>query len=330
MKKVLLASVLCSGSLLACVGDGGFVPEKNNDPDNPDVTDCRPSDVQDIYKDIDGDGYGDPATADRDCIIPEGYVTNALDCDDTEPRSYDGATELCGDKIDNNCSGSDVCATSLAAHWSFAESTGTDALDYSGNQINGLLRNGLVHSPSAFLSFDGSDDFVEVLDTDLFQLTAGTVAFWFMPSAIGDQQALVSKDSNGRDAGGQMTIYLNNDGLVRAKLESANQTYDIVSIAPVTPGQWHHVAFTFGGNEGMTIYVDDIEGGKDPYTGGLLRNKEPLAIGVGTDNSGNLTVEPINQPFNGQIADVEFYDRQLLREELTGLTAVTDPRLSGL
>ena len=330
MNRAWFTSAFCTITLFACVGDAGFMVDDTNDPDTPDVVNCRPSDLIDLYKDIDQDGYGDPATGTRDCEIPEGFVSNKLDCNDSEPTAYEGATDLCGDKIDNDCNGTDVCMNSLSAHWNFAATTGTDATDFSGNLVNGILRNGLTHAPTPYLTFDGEDDLVEVPDSDLYQLSAGTVSLWFLPTTIGTQMGLVSKDSSGNDAGGHMGIYLDADGRVQARLQSNNETYSVYSETPVAPGVWHHIAFNFGGNEGMSLYVDNIAGGIDPYTGGTIRNREPLAIGVSTDNSGDLTVEPINKAFSGKIAEVQIYDRQLLSSEVTGLMMTSDPRMSGM
>jgi hypothetical protein len=310
----------------ACLADGGFTVKDTNDPDVPDTAQCRPSDIQTIYLDADGDGYGDPAQSAEDCIIPDGWVDNNLDCNDAEPLAYTGATELCGDRIDNDCSGSDACEGSLVAHWGFTESTGLIAADDSGNLLEGTLQGGLIHSSDPTLTFDGQDDYVEVLDTQLFQLSASTLSFWFMPTTLGIEQGLVSKDAGGNGAGGHLSIYYDLDGTVRARLQSSNQTYEISSL-PVAVNQWHHVNFTFGGNEGMTLYVDDIEAGKDPYTGGLINNLEPLVIGASTDNSQPGSALPINKAFAGQITKAQFYDRQLLRGELTSLMLVTDPRL---
>ncbi|GAP69295.1 por secretion system C-terminal sorting domain [Bacteroidales bacterium 6E] len=56
------------------------------------------------YADADGDGYGDASVTMLACEQPDGYVSDATDCDDTDASVHPGATELC-DGIDNDCDG---------------------------------------------------------------------------------------------------------------------------------------------------------------------------------------------------------------------------------
>ena len=315
-----------SSLVFACAGDGF-----SSDYKEPgDTSNCRESDIETYYADSDMDGYGDPDSSMEGCDGLEGFVNNANDCDDTQPLVYVGATDLCGDKVDNDCSGADQCAGSLMGHWEFAETSGELTSDASGNLNNGTLLGGLLHTTGPGILFDGATNYIEVPDSLLFQLSEGTFSAWFLPTLANVDQAIISKDSNGNDAGGQFSMYFDANGTVRVRLQSANTDYQVASLTPVTLNQWHHVAFTFGGNAGMTVYIDDVEAGKNPYTGGLIRNEEPFVIGAGTDNSGNQQATPINRAFAGQIADVEVYDRQLLRAEITSLKLVTDPRTSGL
>lgn len=60
-----------------------------------------------FYEDADSDRYGNPnsfTTAAASSL--DGYVTNSTDCDDTNNLINPGATEICGDGIDNDCDGS--------------------------------------------------------------------------------------------------------------------------------------------------------------------------------------------------------------------------------
>jgi hypothetical protein len=56
------------------------------------------------YADLDGDGFGDWASSTAACEDPDGYISDATDCNDTDPSAFPGATESC-DGADNNCDG---------------------------------------------------------------------------------------------------------------------------------------------------------------------------------------------------------------------------------
>lgn len=57
-----------------------------------------------FYQDNDGDGFGNPDTAQASCTLPEGYIAQGGDCDDTRATTYPGAPELCDD-LDQDCDG---------------------------------------------------------------------------------------------------------------------------------------------------------------------------------------------------------------------------------
>ncbi|MEM6700265.1 MAG: MopE-related protein, partial [Bacteroidota bacterium] len=60
-----------------------------------------------FYADVDEDGYGDPNNFITSCSpeIPSGFLTNALDCDDSNPNINPDGEEIACNGIDENCNG---------------------------------------------------------------------------------------------------------------------------------------------------------------------------------------------------------------------------------
>ena len=61
-----------------------------------------------VYRDADGDGYGSLSGSAMRCGAVGGYVLNATDCNDTPVTGagiHPGASDLCGNGIDEDCSG---------------------------------------------------------------------------------------------------------------------------------------------------------------------------------------------------------------------------------
>jgi hypothetical protein len=61
--------------------------------------------VDEWWQDDDGDGFGNPEVSQFACSQPLGFVANMDDCDDTNRQMNAGAIEVCGDGLDNDCSG---------------------------------------------------------------------------------------------------------------------------------------------------------------------------------------------------------------------------------
>ncbi|MFM7204136.1 MAG: MopE-related protein [Myxococcota bacterium] len=59
-----------------------------------------------VYRDADGDGFGDTGQSQESttCEPPEGYILQDGDCDDSNPAINPDAVETC-DRLDNDCSG---------------------------------------------------------------------------------------------------------------------------------------------------------------------------------------------------------------------------------
>jgi len=87
------ASEICDGTDNDCDGD--------TDDDDEDVDLSTGSEW---YTDADSDGYGATTTTVA-CVLPPGHSENSDDCDDADADISPGATEVCGDGVDDDCDG---------------------------------------------------------------------------------------------------------------------------------------------------------------------------------------------------------------------------------
>lgn len=72
-------------------------------------------DVQ-VYADADGDGYGDDTAMISACDGAP-YATIGGDCDDDDAAISPAATDVCGDGVDSDCSGTDATCAPSAVAW---------------------------------------------------------------------------------------------------------------------------------------------------------------------------------------------------------------------
>lgn len=83
-------------------------------PDDGIDQDCNGADTTTCYLDNDGDGYGtDSGTVvlapDGSCDTSDGESLTADDCNDSNASAHPGATEVIGDGVDQDCSGTEIC-----------------------------------------------------------------------------------------------------------------------------------------------------------------------------------------------------------------------------
>jgi len=143
------ATEVCNGVDDDCDGD--------TDADDDDVTGASV-----YYTDLDGDGFGATGSGTVSCTTVSGAATVSGDCDDVDSSVSPGATEVCDDGVDNDCSGADQACSSGGG--SGGGSTGlVDAEDAAvaivyGEQTNEDLGEAL--SDAGDLNGDGIDDLI--------------------------------------------------------------------------------------------------------------------------------------------------------------------------
>ena len=179
----------------------------------------------------------------------------------------------------------------------------------------------------------GLGDIISIPHTDVYHLNNGTVSFWFMvpdltfrnrTSAGG--MGILSKDSTGLDNGGHLTLWVTNSGAIRVRLQSASSSHTMQSSNVITAGQWHHVAFSWGG-DGMQLYVDSVlRASNAGFTSGLGSNREPIILGANAWQTADNSA-PSNQLrdlFKGSIDDLKLFDQQLDAGQITNLFNIAE------
>jgi hypothetical protein len=214
-----------------------------------------------------------------------------------------------------------IMSRSPLAYWRLGEGAGaTTAVDQKGS-YPGTYRNGvalgvtLPYRCDTAAEFDGVNDFVEIPHSSDFLLNNGTVQFWFWADSVAYEQGLWTKESLGFDTGGHLAIWINSTQRVMVRLQSTWDSYYLES-GVITARQWTHVAVTFG-TSGFRLYVNGSLVDSDGYSGGLgtssggAGNYEPIAIGVSTIISGDLSATPWEWPFRGRIDEVALFGAAL-------------------
>ncbi|TDJ43327.1 MAG: DUF4347 domain-containing protein, partial [Gammaproteobacteria bacterium] len=252
-------------------------------------------------------------------------------------RQWDGVLAIPTANDDPVAYSSLVTSLGPLGYWRLGESSGTTVYDETGTN-NGTNVNGstlgqggaLTDEPAnTAIAFDGTvnddtGDFIEIAHDASYELDDGSIQLWFNTSDVTQTAGLFSKDSTNFDTGGHVTIELTSTSHVMVRLQSTTTDYIIESTTVLTPGEWHHVVFTFG-SDGMRLYVDGKLEATDPYTGGLATtsggsgNAEPIALGASTQASGNLVTTGTYRHFDGIIDEVAIFGVELSPEQVRNL-----------
>ncbi len=219
------------------------------------------------YEDSDGDGYGDPQSTTEAESQPVGYVSDNTDCDDTNQTIFPGATENCGDGIDQDCDDNDLLCfptDGLIAHYPF----NGNANDESGNGNDGIIYGNSVQFVSGIfdqaISFDNSssgtftvNDYVE-----LPKLTASdlTVSHWVKYISGSSTSYSGCTYSIGTWSSNHFQFEIKNTGFLRGKIRRSGQTGNSIATSEIdlSDHEWHFISITIN-NEFMKIYENGLE-----------------------------------------------------------------------
>ncbi len=199
----------------------------------------------------------------------------------------------------------------LVAHYNFDQSSGTNLPDLAGGDNNGTLTNMTgsewtasgapvpVTPPGNGLSFDGSNDYVQISGFPYIQVGPGynaTFEVW-----LKNPGGMIFCKNQDWDSGDSYEFWLKTEtsGTVTFcwKQSGCGTSSD-----SVTDGQWHHVAVVTAGGSG-TFYVDGSPSGTFTVTANAQKNF-PFLIGARhTDNSST-----IGSFFSGEMDELRIWN----------------------
>ncbi|HJM46437.1 MAG TPA: LamG-like jellyroll fold domain-containing protein, partial [Candidatus Marinimicrobia bacterium] len=164
------------------------------------------------------------------------------------------------------------------------------------------------------LSFDGVDDYVEVLHDDLLNISEnggdqGTIMSWIKINDINNDSynRIISKKSNWDDPDGyELEV---NPGQNIITLTAGNQNYGRGSF--ISTNNWVHVAATFN-DTAANFYLNGYDITIDSVIEAITSNSLPLYIGNVSGSAG----DSLASGFDGLIDDVALYNIQLSQNEI--------------
>jgi hypothetical protein len=204
----------------------------------------------------------------------------------------------------------------LVAHWKFDEyegTTSTTTYDSSGNSNNGTLINGPTRASSTCkisncLSFDGTDDYVNVPRSSSYETSNITITAWVFLNNTTANHELVRKQAAG---GSGFDLRWENGAQVRFWVK-AGGSWDNIEInrSKISAGNWHHIAAVYN-TVTMKLFVDGVEEGSKIHSvgGNIQYDSADLHIGSGRPEDASYNM-------NGKIDEVRIYNRALSTDEV--------------
>ena len=199
----------------------------------------------------------------------------------------------------------------LVGFWLFNEGSGSKCYDISGCGNHGTLKNMSTNSEDSGwcssnfgggLCFDGTDDYVDLGDTNDFDNPNTTVSAWVKStSSAADMRIVVS----GSEYTNQWHLIMHQGHIVMTRSTESFDYFDTVDT--FNDGVWHHiVGIRSPIKENIKVYVDSVEQTDGGVATAYSLDGNPK---IGAKNSTSYF-------FDGSIDFICIYNRALSAEEV--------------
>src|SRR3989339_351898 len=211
--------------------------------------------------------------------------------------------------ISNIASARTLSQAGTVAEWHFDEGTGNSASDSSGNNNTGTLNGSptwVDGKISKALSFDGTNTYVSVNDSDNLDLTSGiSIEAWVKTDVV---TADTSLPETGRVVDkGVYILGARDKALFKLNIEVAGNKSVEKAWTSADINVWHHLVGTYDGAT-MKLYQDGVKVAETAVTGNIVTNTSALIIGRQNPTGGAR--------FDGIIDEVKIYNRALTDAEV--------------
>lgn len=198
----------------------------------------------------------------------------------------------------------------LVAAYSFNEGSGSTVADQSGNGNSGSIFQATWYTAGKFgkaLSFDGSNDYVSVPDSNSLDVNRLTMEAWVRPTANSGWRTVLMKENGNEMAYGMYACESSNrpSGWVRPNPTSGSSK-SAAGTSGLPLNTWSHLATTYDSSS-LKLYVNGNLVRTVAVNGNLYTSTNPLKFG------GNAVW---GEYFAGQIDEIRIYNRALNQSEI--------------
>lgn len=188
--------------------------------------------------------------------------------------------------------------------------SGTSWFDLSRNNGTCTLYGSPSYSSSSpgSLSFNGSSQYADILDSSFVNFTTGTVSVWFVCSSAPSSVVVIDRGSSTNSTEGWYVV-ISGARAVTCGYKDTGTVYN-ANGGSVTFGRWHNTTFTFSSGGSLSAYFD----------GNFISNVSIPTVTITPSRIGIIKSVNANfypNPMSGSISSVHLYNRVLTRQEVS-------------